>query len=140
MSRRMARETCFKLVFEYEFLNSINELSLEEFLQDDNLQDDDKDYVTESYKGIVEHNLEIVELIKQNLKAYTIDRIYKVDLAILKLAIYELKFSNNQVPSNVIINEAVELAKKYSTDKSYSFVNGILASILNGETNAKSDN
>ena len=136
----MARETCFKLVFEYEFLNSINELSLEEFLQDDNLQDDDKDYVTESYKGIVEHNLEIVELIKQNLKAYTIDRIYKVDLAILKLAIYELKFSNNQVPSNVIINEAVELAKKYSTDKSYSFVNGILASILNGETNAKSDN
>ena len=136
----MARETCFKLVFEYEFLNAINELSLEEFLQDDNLQDDDKDYVTESYKGIVEHNLEIVELIKQNLKAYTIDRIYKVDLAILKLAIYELKFSNNQVPSNVIINEAVELAKKYSTDKSYSFVNGILASILNGETNAKSDN
>ena len=136
----MARETCFKLVFEYEFLNAINELSLEEYLQDDNLQDDDKDYITESYKGIVEHNLEIVQLIKQNLKAYTIDRIYKVDLAILKLAIYELKFSNNQVPSNVVINEAVELAKKYSTDKSYSFVNGILASILNGETNAKSDN
>ena len=137
MSRRFARETCFKLMFEYEFLHEKNNITLEEFLQDDNLDQDDKDFVISEYDGLLQHNGEICEIIEKYLKGYTLNRIYKVDLSILKIAVYELKFSTLNTPSNVVINEAVELAKKYSTDKSYSFVNGILASIVGGDKNAK---
>ena len=63
------------------------------------------------------------------LKGYTPDRLYKVDLAILVLAIIELKYVKEN-PKEVIINEAVELAKKYSTEKSPKFINGILADIV----------
>ena len=130
MSRRLARETCFKLMFEYEFLRMKNDMTLEQFLQDDNLQQEDKNFVVEEYQGLIEHDQQIMDIIKSNLKQYTLSRIYKVDLAILKVAVYELKFSKQNTPSNVVINEAVELAKKYSTDKSYGFVNGILASVV----------
>ena len=64
------------------------------------------------------------------VKGYDIDRIYKVDLAILVLAVFEIEFEKS-TPQNVVINEAVELAKKYSTDKSYSFINGVLAKVIN---------
>ena len=139
MSRRLAREKCFKLMFEYEFLHIKNDITLEEFLDDDNLEQEDKDFVISEYDGLIKHDKEICELITNNLKGYTINRIYKVDLSILKIAIYEIMFSSLKTPHSVVINEAVELAKKYSTDKSYSFVNGILASIVGGE-NAKQDN
>ena len=59
-----------------------------------------------------------------------IDRIYKIDLAILVLATFELKFSSEKLSASAIINEAVELSKKYSTDKSYSFINGVLAKVV----------
>ena len=67
-------------------------------------------------------------IIKDNTEGYELDRIYKVDLAILVLAVYEIKYQDT--PKNVVVNEAVELSKKYSTDKSYSFVNGVLAKVL----------
>ena len=136
MSRRLARETCFKLMFEYEFLRQKNNITLEEFLDNDNLDEDDKNFIVNEYDGLINRNEEICDIISKNLRSYTINRIYKVDLSILKIAVYEIMFSNLKTPSNVVINEAVELAKKYSTDKSYSFVNGILASIV-GEKNAK---
>ena len=69
------------------------------------------------------------DIIKDNIEGYELDRIYKVDLAILVLAIYELKFENS-TPDKVVLNEAIELSKKYSTDKSFSFINGVLAKIL----------
>ena len=71
-----------------------------------------------------------MELIEKNLKAeWKIERISKIDLAILKLAIYEIKYKD--IPFKVVINEAVELAKKYGEDTSKNFVNGILASVVN---------
>ena len=136
MSRRLARETCFKLMFEYEFLRMKNDITLEQFLQDDNLEQDDRDFVVQEYEGMIKHNDQIVEIIEKNLNSYTINRIYKVDMAILKLAVYEIKFSTLNTPSSVVINEAVELAKKYSTDKSYGFVNGILASVVKDDAKA----
>ena len=72
---------------------------------------------------------EILKDIEQNLKEdWKLNRISKMDLSILKLAIYEIKY--NEIPYKVAINEAVELAKKYGEDKSKNFVNGILASIV----------
>ena len=72
---------------------------------------------------------EINEIISSNLKGYTIERLYKIDLAILVLAVIELKFIKEN-PKEVIINEAVELAKKFSTEKSPRFINGVLADIV----------
>ena len=72
----------------------------------------------------------ILDIIKNNVVGYELDRIYKIDLAILVLAVYELKFASNEVQPSIVINEAVELSKKYSTDKSYSFINGVLAKVI----------
>lgn len=137
MSRILARETCFKLMFEYEFLHQKNDVTLDSFLSEDSLTEDDKNFIINEYNGLLKRDEEICEIIKKNLKGYTLNRIYKIDLSILKIAIYELVFSEVKTPSNIVINAAVELAKKYSTDKSYSFVNGILASVVNGEKDAK---
>lgn len=129
MSRRVARETCFKLVFEYEFLKCKNDITLEELIGENNLEDEDTSFVSKTYEGIIAHNEEILNIISSNIKGYSLERLYKVDLAILKIAIYELKFDGT-LPVSVIINEAVELCKKYSTDKSSGFVNGVLATIV----------
>ena len=137
MSRILAREDCFKLMFEYEFLKERNELSLFNMLETDELTDEEKEIVKNEYEGLLQHNAEIEDIISKYLKGYTLQRIYKIDLAILKIAIYEMIYSNQKTPSKVIINEAVELAKKYSTEKSYSFVNGVLASVKKGELDGK---
>ena len=75
-----------------------------------------------------EHYDELISIVKENTIGYELERIYKVDLAILVLAVFEIKYS--ETPRNIVINEAVELAKKYSTDKSYSFINGVLAKVI----------
>lgn len=140
MSRILARENCFKLMFEYEFLKERNELSLFNLTGTADLTEEEKELVKLEYEGLIEHNDKIEDIISKYLKGYTLSRIYKVDLAILKIAVYEMLFSDHQTPSKVIINEAVELAKKYSTEKSYSFVNGVLASINKGELDGKTAN
>ena len=140
MSRILARENCFKLMFEYEFLKERNDVSLSIFLESDDLTEDEKMFVQNEYDGLIKKNKELEEIITKYLKGYTFSRIYKVDLAILKIAVYELLFSKENTPAGVVINEAVELAKKYSTDKSYSFVNGVLASIKVGEIDGKTAN
>ena len=87
------------------------------------------EFVSKILKSFADNYNEINEIISTNLKGYTIERLYKIDLAIITLAVIELKFLNEN-PKEVIINEAVELAKKYSTDKSHRFINGVLADIV----------
>ncbi len=131
MSRIKARETCFKLIFEYEFLKQKNQVTLDEFLLSKDIEGDDAEYIVKIYEGIMQKDDELNEKIKSHLKNYTLERIFKIDLAILKLAIYEIDYLNEK-PS-IVINEAVELSKKYSTDNSYKFINGLLATIVKGE-------
>lgn len=131
MSRIKAREACFKLVFEYEFLRQKNELTLEEFLSTKEIDAEDADYVKQIYQGTIDKEEYLNQKIASHLKGYTLERIFKIDLAILKLAIYEIDFLKES-PS-IVINEAVELSKKYSTDNNYKFVNGVLAQIVKGE-------
>lgn len=128
MSRKKSRECAFRLVFENFFHEPETELS--ENLEDIVLTDEDKVFANELISGINSHYDEIMSIIKNNTVGYELERIYKIDLAILVLAVYEIKFSD-VTPQNVVINEAVELSKKYSTDKSYSFINGVLAKIVN---------
>lgn len=122
MKRTEARELAFKTIYSRFF----NPSETEDF---DNVDVQSLEFVSKILKQFAENYQEINELISKNLKGYTIERIYKVDLAIMIEAIIELKYLK-ETPKEVVINEAVELAKKYSTEKSPKFINGVLADIL----------
>ena len=130
MNRSTLRENTFKLIYSNEIQKGIYEEQLEIFMQENNILGDEQiNYVRNCFNGIEKNLNEIKELIQKNLKQnWTIDRISKIDISILKLAIYEIVYGN--VPYKVAINEAIELAKRYGDDTSKSFINGILASIV----------
>lgn len=128
MSRKNAREEVFKLIFEFCMNGEQNEISLNETLKLKKIKDEET-YIREVYFGAMEKYGEISEIIKKYAKGFAFERIFKVDLAILILAIYEIKYIE-EIPSAVSINEALNLAKMYSTEKSSSFINGILANLV----------
>ena len=126
--RRVAREFVFKLLFEYTFLQVANEESLELLSFADDLTDEDKTYVRDTYYGVINNCEELKQTISDKLERYDLSRLYRPDMVILMIAAYELKV--NEIPSKVVINEAVELAKRYGTEKSGGFVNGVLAKLI----------
>ena len=132
MNRTAIREKAFKLIYSLEIqkYNSLQE-QIDLYFESENIVDlEAKEYIQDAVLGIEDNKKEIVELIEKNLKSdWKIERISKIDLSILKLAIYEIKYKD--IPFKVVINEAVELAKKYGEDTSKNFVNGILASVVN---------
>ena len=131
MNRSDMREHTFKLIYSLEIqkVDNIQE-QVDLYFESNNIKDEEtKKYITDAILGIEKNKAEILSDIEKNLKEeWKLNRISKMDLSVLKLAIYEIKFS--EVPYKVSINEAVELAKKYGEDKSKKFVNGILASIV----------
>lgn len=124
MSRKEARELAFKTIYS-KFFNAEAEVNEE----NDTTDMKDYEFTTKILNHFAEHHEEINNLISSHLKGYTIERLYKIDLAILVLAVIELNYIKEN-PKQVIINEAVELAKKFSTDKSPKFINGVLADIV----------
>lgn len=116
-----------QMVFSYNFEKNCD-FDEDEFLEDKNLSEDDKEYINQNFEGIKLHYDEIVEIVEKNLVNYKLDRICKTDLAILITAIYQLKFLSE--PVKIVVNEAVDLSKKYSLDNSYKFVNGLLAKVI----------
>ncbi|MDD3439127.1 MAG: transcription antitermination factor NusB, partial [Clostridiaceae bacterium] len=97
--------------------------------QQDSMKEADMKFAEEIIKGTIGKLQEIDQFIQNNTTGWTKERIAKVDLAILRLALYEILFRDD-IPDSVSINEAIELAKKYSTDESGSFVNGVLGKII----------
>ena len=130
MKRTEIRELAFRLIYSSEIQKEMDEEQVELFLQENEIQEETQiDYIKQIFNGIKENSEEILNLISANLKEkWTIDRISKINIAVLKVAIYELIYF--ELPYKVVINEAVEIAKKYGDDSSKSFVNGILASIV----------
>lgn len=131
MNRSDMRENAFKLIYSLEIQKTENiQEQIDLYFESNNLKDEEaKKYITDAVNGIEKNKQEILSDIEKNLKEeWKLNRISKMDLSILKLAIYEIKFSD--VPYKVSINEAVELAKRYGEDKSKNFVNGVLASIV----------
>ena len=131
MNRTAIREQTFKLIYSLEIQKQEDlEEAIELYEQSNEITDKKaKEYINYTILGIQENKEEIIRQIETNLKAeWKLERISKVNLAILKLAIYELKYT--EIPFKVAINEAVELAKKYGEESSKNFVNGILASIV----------
>jgi N utilization substance protein B len=114
---------------------SINKLSYEEVLENykmdknNSVEEIDFGFIKEGIDGI-EENKEIIDnKIEMNLKNWKINRLSKIDLAILRICTYEFLF-NKDIPNNVSINEGIELAKKYSADSSPSFINGVLGNMM----------
>lgn len=134
MNRSEIREQAFKLMYSLEIQKNENlEEQVELYLESNEILDQNAiEYIKDAVFGIEENKEEIIKKIEKNLKEdWKIERISKIDLFILKLAIYEIKYK--ELPYKVVINEAVELAKKYGEDNSKNFVNGILASIVKEE-------
>ena len=131
MKRSAIRELTFRLIYSLEIQKAENlEEQIELYLECNEVEDEEaKEYIKDAILGINEHIEEIQELIEKNLKAdWKIDRISKIDLSLLKLAIYEIKYK--EIPYKVAINESLELAKKYGEETSKNFINGILASVV----------
>ena len=132
MSRRELREQIFKFIFRVE-INSKEEMAEQEkfFFEDDELviKEEDAAYISTKSNKILEKLEEIDEMINQQAKGWTTERMSKVDLTIIRLAVYEIKFDED-VPTGVAINEAVELAKKFGQEESSGFVNGVLAKFV----------
>ena len=136
MERSAIRELAFKLIYSLEIQKQVDlEEQINLYIEANEIVNKNaKEYIDDAIMGIEKNKEEIIGLIEKNLKAdWKIQRISKIDLSILKLAIYEIKYKN--LPYKVAINEAVELAKKYGEETSKNFVNGILASIVKEEDN-----
>lgn len=129
MKRTETREQAFRLIYSSQIQKDMDEEQINIFIEENNLGEEEAEYIKNIFYGIKENKEEIEKLISSNLKEkWSMDRISKIDVSILKLAIFELVYS--KLPYKVAINEAVELAKKYGEDSSKSFVNGVLASIV----------
>lgn len=136
MDRTEARETAFKALFQLEFApNEEKEfyeaLAIENAVEEDTkIQQRRLTYIQDAVKGTRDHLAEIDELITAHLKkGWTLNRLSTADRNILRLAVYEMLFAEKKLSAGIIINEAVELAKKYSEDESRRFINGILDAI-----------
>ena len=129
MNRSLLREQVFKLLFRVEF-NPMEEMPEQEELftstSDDDFSKQDADYIREKYEKIADKLDDIDKAINEKTKGWDTERMAKVELTIIRLAVYEIKHDES-VPTGVAINEAVELAKKFGQDGSPAFVNGVLA-------------
>lgn len=132
MNRREQREQIFKLLFRVEF-NEQSEMPEQctLFFEDEENAASERDiaYIQGKYEKIAEKLCEIDRMINETAKGWSTKRMGKVDLTIIRLAVYEIRF-DEEIPAGVAINEAVELAKKFGQDGSSGFVNGVLAKFV----------
>ena len=131
MTRRELRENVFLMLFRVEF-HEEGEMAEQLVLLEDeieNIKEEDSAYIHAKCNAIIEKISEIDAAINESTKGWKTTRMGKVDLSIIRLAVYEMKYEED-IPAKVSINEAVELAKKYGTDESASFVNGVLAKFV----------
>ena len=140
MQRSAMRELAFKFIYGLEVQKSVDDMEqLDYFVESNEISDENViDYLKNIQNGLIENSQELNSLIEKNLKEkWTMDRISKINLSLLKISIYEMLYKD--VPYKVAINEVVELAKKYSDDSSPVFINGILASIVKEKNLDKKD-
>ena len=128
MGRRASREIAMKLLYQLELQKDDKEEQIQIRLQENELTENDKEYILDVVNGSLDKIAVIDKLIEKYSKGWKIGRLSKVDLSILRLSIYEVSFRTD-IPVNVSINEAVELTKMYSGEEAGAFINGILGKI-----------
>ena len=132
-SRHKGRIVIFQSIYEsdmtsHSLIESFKLISEKEKLSEKNLA-----FCLSIIEGIIEHQENILSKIQNKATQFPIEQIAKVDLAILKLAVYEIIFQKDKEPVEVVINEAIEIAKAYGSNSSGAFINGVLAGIFNEE-------
>lgn len=138
MSRRQAREVSLQALFQLDFnpiegaAQDVGEAAVTAAAAEleEHFGAKDKGFAVELVNGTLAHLSEIDELIGTASKDWSLARMAGVDRNIVRMALFELKFKDEEITPNIVINEAVELAKKYGTDDSSRFVNGVLGAIL----------
>ena len=126
--RRLSREMALKVLFQIDLVSTNIEEALKYTFEDGEFSDEVKEFSLTLVKGVLSNLSEIDKAINQHTNNWSLERITNIDRNILRMAIYEILYLKN-IPKSVSINEAVELAKKYGTKNSFSFVNGVLGKI-----------
>lgn len=135
--RKYAREIAVGFIYQSLLRDNLAEIDFNLF-NTDGLTEEDYLYINSTYNGVMANINEIKQIVSQLSIGFAIDRIYKVDLAIIINAIYELRFTDTPAP--IIINEAVELGRKLSTDNSIGYINGILGQFYKNFYDTKPEN
>lgn len=129
MNKSEIREEIFKLIYSLEVQKCEDADQINVYLEDTDIADKEKEKIKEDTLKIIDIAPKLEEEIAKNLKSeWKLDRVSKINMALLEIAIYEILYK--KLPYKISINEAVELAKKYGDDTSPSFINGILASVV----------
>lgn len=131
MGRKHAREGAMKLLFQMDNTDDFSEEALKLFLDNYSYDEMESKYINDSIVSIKE-NIEVIDKhINDNLEGWSIYRLAKVDLAVLRIAIYEILFRKD-IPVEVSINEAIEIVKKFSSEEAFKFINGVLGGFVRG--------
>jgi len=126
--RRLSRELALQVLFQIDLVNANLTESLRYVFENNTYSEEVKEFTLNIVKGVMGNLIEIDKTIKKNTDNWSLERINNIDRNILRIAIYEILFRDD-IPKSVSINEAVEIAKKYGTESSFSFVNGVLGKI-----------
>ena len=128
--RTQARETVFKLIFAQQFQNECPQSFRSALYRADKLSEEDRAFAERLYAAVTEHGEELSGVLAEKVKRFAETRIYPADRAALFIALAEIMYFDD-IPPVVSVNEAVALARKYSTEKSADFVNGVLGGVIN---------
>ncbi|NLY78216.1 MAG: transcription antitermination factor NusB [Tissierellia bacterium] len=129
MGRKRARESTMKLLYQMEMHEDFSDHIVNFYFENNNFDEGEKEYILDAVSKIVENLESIDSQIEKNIEKWEINRLAKIDLCVLRIAIYEILYRPD-IPIEVSINEAIEISKKYSSEQSSKFVNGVLGSIV----------
>lgn len=129
MKRKETREEVVKIAYSMDVNKDFNKNIWMEYIEHFELEDMDIDYLNKTIADMIDHMEEIDRYVTDNSKGWKINRIAKVDLAVLRIALSEILY-NETIPESVSINEAVEISKKFSNEDSHKFINGILGTVV----------
>ncbi|MGL6014494.1 MAG: transcription antitermination factor NusB [Selenomonadaceae bacterium] len=131
MSRRQAREVALQALFQLDFNEVTIEAAVDAALGESAvLADRDREYLRKAVSGTKENLAAIDAIIMECSREWKVERMSGIDRNIARLAVFEMKFNEEEITPNIVINEAVELAKKYGTDESARFINGVLGAMV----------
>ncbi|MDP4106738.1 MAG: transcription antitermination factor NusB [Bacillota bacterium] len=125
MKRRTAREKALQALFQIDVSSTEPSAAIDHVLEGERSDD----YLSKLVNGVMEHLEEIDQLIKANLEKWSIERLATVDRNLLRIAVFELKYEHEEVPENVVLDEAIEIAKIYGDHQSSKFINGVLSKV-----------
>ena len=129
MKRKETREEAVKIAYSMDVNKDLNNFDLTNYIEHFEINDMDNDYLNITISNMIENIEEIDKYIRDNSKDWKINRIAKVDLAVLRIALSDILYYKT-IPESVSINEAVEISKKFSNEDSHKFINGILGTVV----------